>query len=195
LEVVVKKITKKARIEKAREIIDRNEMDVPFPDGDVMEFAAVCQQPITAAIRRMNPMFPNDYRHLHTEIDGVWAARSWRKLISPISEEQQAKIIMRHCIWRDMRDYRDSASPQECASCGAKDDITVDHVAPPFDTIASEFMALHGVPKIEIPDDNFRVLDRFEDPELEGLWVHFHAERAVYQLLCRSCNASKGKRS
>lgn len=190
----MKKITKKARIEKAREIIDRNELNVPFPDGDVQEFAAVCQQPITAAIRRMNPLFPNDYRHLHTEIDGVWAARSWRKLISPITPLQQAKIIMRHSIWQDMRDFSSCATPQECASCGAVDDITVDHVWPPFDHIAMEFIEAHGVPEIEIPDDNFRVLDRFADAELEGKWVHFHAERAVYQLLCRSCNASKGKR-
>lgn len=190
----MKKITKKARIEKAREIIDRNQMNVPFPDIDVQEFAAVCQQPITAAVRRMNPQFPKDYRHLHTEIDGAWAARSWRKLISPITPLQQAKIIMRHAVWQDMREFSESMEPRECVACGAVDDITVDHVWPPFDDIAMAFIDRHGIPEVEIPEDSFKILDRFADQELEGKWVHFHAENAVYQLLCRSCNASKGKR-
>lgn len=190
----MKKLTKKFRMEKAREIIDRNKIDVPFPEQDVEEFANICQQPITAAIRRKNPEFPNDYRHLHTEIDGVWAARSWRKLISPISPTQQAKVIMRTVVKEDMQEYLSSAEPKECMNCGRKDDLTVDHVRPPFDDIAVEFMEFYGIPEIEIPDDNFRVLDRFADPDLEAQWIAFHASRAIYQILCRSCNASKGKR-
>ena len=190
----MKKMTKKFRMEKAREIIDRNEIDVPFPDDDVEEFAAICQHPITAAVRRRNPEFPNDYRHLHTEIEGVWAARSWRKLITPLTPEQQAKTIMRSIVKEDMKEYLSSASPQECMNCESLDDLTVDHVHPPFDDIALEFFGIYGIPEIEIPDDNFRVLDRFADPNLEAYWIAFHASRATYQILCRSCNASKGKR-
>jgi hypothetical protein len=188
------KITKKWRMEKAREIIDRNFMHVPFGFDDLTEFSFVCGHEITGAVRKINPEFPNDHRHLHTEIDGVWAARSWRKLITPLSELQRAKTIMRAVIRTDIREYMESAEPQECAQCESVDDLTVDHVAPPFDYIAAAFIEENGIPEIHIPENPFNIIDRFECPDLEAKWIAFHASMACYQILCRSCNASKGKR-
>jgi len=67
-------------------------------------------------------------------------------------------------------------------------------VSPPFDEIANDFIAEFGLPKVIGSPDPSIVVNIFEDGEAEYQWAQFHAERAVYQLLCRSCNASKGKR-
>jgi len=190
----MKKATKKWRIEKAREIIDRNKIDVLFPDEDVYEFSEVCQVEIQAAVRKINPQFKSDPRHLHTLIDGVWDARSWRKFITSLTPEQECKRVMRHVVWDDMRDFLSSVSPKQCQFCKSEYDITVDHVSPPFDEIANDFIAEFGLPKVIGSPDPSIVVNIFEDGEAEYQWAQFHAERAVYQLLCRSCNASKGKR-
>lgn len=182
-------------MEKAREIIDRNKVGVLFSDDDVEEFGDVCQMPVEAAIRAINPQFPRtDPRHLRTMIDGVWEARSWRKWINKVSPEQEAKRAMRFAVRDDIKDFRDCVSPECCQKCGSFDDLTVDHKWPPFDHIANEFIKAYGFPKIIGSPDPLVVVNMMEDQELEGKWVHYHAENAVYQLLCRSCNASKGKR-
>ncbi len=187
------RITKKWRIEKAREIIDRNRIDVPFCESDTAEFAGVCEQPITGAVRKINPQYPKDPRHLHTEIGGVWDARSWKQFINPISMLQKTKLVMRHVIWEDLRDFASCAEPKECAICGSTEDITVDHVSPPFDHIATEFILANGLPEIKDPDSPLEVVNQFTDINLEAKWIAFHASMACYQLLCRSCNARKGK--
>lgn len=192
----MKKVTKKWRLEKAREIIDRNKMDVPFGELDLLEFSQVVQQDIDGAVRRVNPQFPNtDPRHLHTLIGGVWDARSWRKMIEQTqTPESEAKRVMRFLVRDDLLDFMSAVEPKECAKCGAVDDLTVDHVAPPFSAIAEEFIAQNGLPDIvDNPCANM-VVKCFLNEELEADWVQFHAERAVYQVLCRSCNASKGNR-
>ena len=191
----MKKITKKFRMEKAREIIDRNEIGVLFPDDDVEEFGDVCQMPIEAAVRAINPQFPRtDPRHLRTMIDGVWEARSWRKWIDKVTPEQEAKRAMRFAVRNDLKDFRDCISPDYCQRCGACEDLTVDHEWPPFDHIANEFLEAYGLPVIVGSPDPAVVVNIMEDPDLEAQWIAFHASRATYQILCRSCNASKGKR-
>lgn len=189
-----KRITKKWRMEMARLIIDRNYIDKPFPPVDVCEFAEVCEQPITGAVRKINPQYPSDPRHLHTEINGEWAARSWREFITPSSPKNAAKKVMRHVVGQDMRDFLSCVTPMECASCGTENDLTVDHVAPPFDDIANEFIAERGIPSIVDSSNPGIVVNTFESMDEEAYWIAFHAARACYQVLCRSCNSSKGKR-
>lgn len=189
-----KRITKKWRMEMARLIIDRNFIDQPFPASDVFDFAEICQQPITGAIRKINPQYPSDPRHLHTEIDGQWAARSWREFIMPSSPKVRAKKAMRHVVVEDMRDFLSSVTPAECAMCGTDNDLTVDHVAPPFDDIANAFIEERGIPSIVDSSNPNIVVNMFESMDEEAYWIAFHAARASYQVLCRSCNSSKGKR-
>lgn len=191
----MKKATKKWRLEKAREIIDRNKMDVPFSEPDLIEFSMVVEQEVEGAIRRVNPQFPTDPRHLHTLIDGVWEARSWRKMIEQThTPESEAKRVMRFLVRNDISDFMSCAEPKECWQCETIHDLTVDHVAPPFNAIADEFIYTYGLPEIvDNPCANM-VVKKFHSDDLEEKWVQFHAERAVYQILCRSCNASKGAR-
>ena len=188
----MKKPTKKAREQTVREIIDRNILDVPFSTEDTAHLADACQHDIAGAVRRVNPQFPSDTRHLHMLEDGVWAAKSWRKLIYPINKEQQAKRVMRHCIIHDLMDYMDAADDKRCANCESLDDLTVDHVAPPFDDIANEFILFYGIPETVDPPVG-QVVNVFADINMEASWIAYHAANACYQILCRSCNASKGK--
>lgn len=191
----MKAMTKKARIEKARQIIDRNYLEIPFCDYDVQCFAVVCDKEIQGAVRKINPQFPtSDPRHLHTLIDGVWDARSWRKWINPLSPVQEVKRVMRFCVSEDMREFMECCEIHECDSCGSTKDLTVDHVAPPFDDIANLFIEQNGLPEIIGPRDLSRIINEFLDMNIQAAWVAFHASQATYQILCRSCNSSKGRR-
>ena len=189
-----KRITKKWRIEEARKIIDRNIIAVPFGDEDLADFLDVCRMEADGIKRMKNPQFPSDPRHVHALLDGEWAGISWRDAIQKPDPVQKVKRAMRHVVSQDLLDFRSSAEPYECWKCGALEDITVDHVVPPFDDIANAFIESHGLPEIGPSDDATVVVDVFSDAYLEELWYAHHAENACYQLLCRSCNASKGKR-
>lgn len=193
---MAKKLTKKRRFEIAREIIDRNTIDVPFSCSDVEQLAEVCQAPVDGAVRKVNPQFPNsDPRHLHTLVDGEWAARSWRKWIDSVTPEQEAKKAMRFVVREDMRDFLDAVGGDAyCQWCGSSEDLTVDHSYVPFDDIANSYIEARGLPKVcEHPSPNI-VVNVIEDPNTEAEWIAHHASLAEYQILCRSCNSSKGKR-
>lgn len=188
------KITKKRREEIAREIIDRNTLGVPFNNIDVSEFSAACQECMDGVVRKVNPQFPKDPRHLHMLIDGEWQSKSWRKMIYPVSKEQDAKRIMRHAIRSDMNDFISSTSDRFCQHCFGEENLTVDHVSPPFDEIANDFIMIYGIPEFEDPPPG-HVVKIFNCMDLEAKWVAFHASFACYQVLCRSCNSSKGART
>ena len=187
--------TKKWRKEKAREIIDRNALDVPFSEADLREFADVTGSDIEGAVWTDNPQFPSDPRHVCVLIDGKWRAWSWNKAIDQnVTPESEAKRVMRFIVREDMKEFKESVKPLECANCGATDNPTVDHANEPFDNIANAFMQQYGVPEIVESDDPNRVIKMFKDMNMEAAWIAFHASIAEYQILCRSCNASKGKR-
>jgi hypothetical protein len=190
----MKKPTKKWRYEKAREIIDRNRLNHPFNNQDLIDFSTICEKTITGAVRKINPQFPSDPRHLHTEVDGKWAARSWKKWIYPESPEATAKKAMRDCVREDLRDFLSCVDPQECVTCGSTNDLTVDHVFPPFDDIANKFINDFGLPKIIESTNHDIVFHEFESIDLEASWIAFHASMSCYQVLCRSCNSRKGKK-
>lgn len=188
------KTTKKKRIEMAREIIDRNVLDIPFPDFDLIEFSEVLQGDILGAVRKINPQFPSDIRHLHMLIDDTWESKSWRKMINALTPLQEVKRVMRFVAWEDMQDFFSVVEPKECQSCLSVNDLTVDHVDPPFDNIANDFISKYGLPKIEKSKNTNQVVNVFSDTDLESRWIVFHSSHSVYQVLCRSCNARKGKR-
>ena len=186
--------TKKWRMEKAREIIDRNKFHVSFSAADLREFADIIGVDIQDAVREPDPQFPYNTRHVLFLINGKWVAMSWRKRIQENSTpESEAKYVMRFTVSRDMAEFKRSAKPPECAYCGATDDITVDHVGVPFDDIAVAFMREHGVPDVVDSTEEGRIVKMFRDPDIEKRWTEFHTSMARYQILCRSCNASKGK--
>jgi len=200
----VRRPTKKALIEQARAIIDRNQIDVPFPPGDVAEFADVTGTNVTFAVRRINPTFPKDPRHVHV-IAYDWSEPrewSWVKAINisrdrdpeeaaRMRRHQHEQKALRYAIARDLRDFLDAQDPAECVSCGPADDLTADHAGEPFVKIARAFMDEHGPLELRETPGMGATLASLD---VEAAWIAFHASRATYEVLCRSCNSRKGAR-
>lgn len=182
--------TKKYKTMKAKEIIDRNVLDVPFSDEDWQEFKALTGIDATGAVRRRNPSFPSDPRHVRFYVEGEEVPISWGKAINGRNERSETISALRSCAFDCMREFRDSVD-QVCEHCGATENLTVDHLWPPFDTIAQEFIDEYG--KVELVNHRDGRGQVVKDVDVEAAWIAYHAQRATYQLLCRSCNASKGK--
>jgi hypothetical protein len=181
-------LTKKQRKLFARALIDAQPLYKPFSKRDTEVFAWLVDEDIPDAVKVRNPEYPKDTRHIY--VDGE--SFSWVGRIDEIDPVQKLKRIMRSIIAPDMREFLSDNYACECAFCGATNDLTVDHADLPFDTIASQFIRQH--PNITLEKKDNGVGHRFACTNLEAEWIAFHASLAGdYQVLCRSCNASKGK--
>lgn len=196
--------TQKQALAEARAIIDRYRIEQPFSPSDLARLSELSGTELRYVIKRKNPTFPSDNRHLHVlaydwmEL-GQW---SWNQAIkiafarSPaeaIESRRRGKLLfaLRRSIQADLNDFRCAQADQCCARCGSPDTLTTDHVAPPFIRIALDFIASHpDIPLTKVQGDG----DRIAFVDVEAEWIAFHASRAVYQLLCRSCNSAKGQK-
>ena len=180
-------LTKKLRKAFTRALIDIQAVGKPFSRGDLTVFNWLVGVDAANAVKMHNPEYPSDTRHVY--VDGT--SLSWNRAIDGYDDHQKLKRTLRNIIASDLRDFLDEAEC-ECVLCGVTDDLTVDHVDPPFDDIAESFIATHG-PVHVAPKAN-GVGDCLTDINQEAAWIAYHAAQSTYQVLCRSCNASKGKR-
>ena len=184
------KLTKKHRKARCGEIIKSYDVDTYFTKFDIDELNSLLGAQFQSAMRRINSTYPSDPAHLWVLYDmGDWTPVSWNNLISPKSDRQKRHKAMRFSVASDIDDLRNTMGA-ECENCGASENLQVDHLAPPFMQIADEFISDNGMFEIINNDDGAGWV--FLDQESEALWIAFHASRATYQVLCRSCNASKG---
>ena len=183
-------MTKKDRKMRCRDIITSYDCEQYFTPWDLDELNLLLGAQFKSAMRRMNATYPSDPAHLWVKYDiGDWTPVSWNNLISPKSERQKRHKAMRTAIQADIDDMRLTLRG-ECELCQSKDHLQVDHLRPPFMQIADEFITQHGEFEIINNDDGAGWV--FESMDLEAAWIAFHASRATYQILCRSCNAAKG---
>lgn len=183
-------MSKKDRKMRCSQIITSYDVDVFFAPFDVDELNKLLGSQFKNAMRRINQTYKNDPAHLWVLYDvGDWMPVSWNNLISPKSDRQKRHKAMRFAIQCDMDDLRDTLGA-ECETCGSHEYLQVDHLAPPFMQIADEFIAKYGEFEIINNDDGAGWV--FHNQDLEAKWVAFHASRATFQVLCRSCNAAKG---
>lgn len=185
------RITKKYRTEMARAIIDRNVISVPFNEHDTAQMNEMLGTTFDGFVRRRNPQYPSDPRHLHGQTFGEFAAFSWLKAISPVDDLQSVKKVMRESIAPCLAEFMESVDEPACEHCGTTERLTVDH-NPSFDSIALAYLTDNAMPRIiDAPNG---VGNMFEDIDTEARWIGFHQGRITrYAVLCRSCNASKGK--
>jgi len=181
------RLSKKLRKAFSRALIDLQPVGKPFSQNDLAAFRCLVGIEAKQAVKIPNPEYPKDTRHIY--VDG--SPFSWVRAIEEYSDASYLKKIMRNIVSCDLRDFLSAVEPQECNCCGATDDLTVDHVDLPFDTIATQFIDQYG--PIQINEESSRVGGAFLDINLEAKWIAYHAANAVYQVLCRSCNARKGK--
>ncbi len=191
------KVTKKSRLDAARQIIDRNMIGVPFDAADTaaMNKATGCDW--SGYRRQHNPEFPGDLRHVYAQdAAGGWRMFSWVKAINQPSWEQQAKRAMRDTGRELLREFKE-AQDLICAECqiecdygSGPDGATVDET-PPLDALIAEYVAAHGWPEMDNPPDVQGWV--FKNIDDEARWIAFHQSRVSLRILCRSCNSSKGK--
>jgi hypothetical protein len=188
------KETKKDRFERCRALIDRQLYDEWFSKTDLDEFIEITgKTDLIGAMRRTNAKYSGDTRHVWGKfIDGTWDSFSWTKCINPQTEIQYLKRVLRVEISSDMAEARISGVCCQYEGCGSFDNLQTDHKDVPFDDIANAFIAQYGI--IETADCANGVGNMIKDRNIAALWIQFHASRATYQILCRSHNASKGKR-
>ena len=181
-------LSKKLRKAFTRTLIDMQPVGKPFSRADKAAFNWLVGVDAKSVTKVPNPEIPKDTRHI--KVDGQ--SLSWNRAIDGYSEEQKLKCTMRSIISLDLRDFLDAVEPKECEKCGATDDLTADHEHISFDAIAEGFIREYG--PIEVEPKSNGVGDMFADIDVEAKWIAYHAALATYQVLCRSCNASKGKR-
>lgn len=199
-----KPLTQKAALEEARRIIDGYPLETWFSSAHVDRLADLSDTDLHGVVRKRNPKYPSDTRHLHV-VTFEWLEPrqwSWRSAITIAkARDPEAAAVarirdkqlyaLRYSVKTDMEEFRYAATPQECAACKETDGLTTDHVAPPFIRIAEAFLAVEAPLTLRsVPGAG----DVIADPDVEAEWITFHAARATYQLLCRSCNSSKGAR-
>lgn len=185
--------TKISRKDAVRELIDRQFFDVEFQISDVYALNELLGTEFDGFKRFINPKFPQDRRHIFALFpDGQWRDISWNRFITPPSEVTRVYAVLRSVVWQDLDEALESIKPRACARCGAVENLSTDHAGKPFSQIADEWLATNGTP--EFVDRPMGGGKQFADINLEANWIAFHAGNAVYQILCRSCNSSKGNR-
>lgn len=192
--LTLKPLTKKLRREICQQIIDRCPIGAEFPVDDLAVFNEMRGTGWLAAKHMRNTERP-DPRHVHVLDNGRWRAFSWNKAISPRTDWTELCAVMRKLAEKQTKEYARETSETECAYVhkgGCNGPLQVDHCGMPFDDICKEFVAQHGTPELEDgPPGAGKV---FKSMEMEAAFTAFHSSRAVYQMLCRSHNASKGNR-
>lgn len=185
--------TKTARTQRCRDLIDSQRMGVLFKPEALIEFMELTGEELLAAKRMPNPRYPNDPRHVRVQWpDGEWSEMSWTKRITKPNERTLLKKVLRNEIQSDLDDFRAAVAGifLFCVRCGSEEHLTTDHARTPFDVIAEEWIAGNSPVEVEkCPDGiGYRIACR----DKAASWIMAHAGKSTYQLLCRSCNASKG---
>ena len=143
---------------------------------------------------------------------GRWFTISWRRCairqrekrkntLSP--EETELTSAMRQAIQYQCGSWRRcnvSLTSSGCGQCASFQNLQVDHVQP-FSTIKMEFLAQFENTTRSIIPTEFgshrttcaRIFLK-ADAYFKRKWQLYHAQYATYQILCRTCNASKGCR-
>lgn len=192
------KVTKKRRLEICQEIIDRCPIGAEFSADDLALYNEMCGKNWKAAkhMRNTHPKHQNDPRHVHVlHDDGQWRPFSAKKAISPPTNWTELCKVMREAVAEQAKGYMTETSETICAweyKGGCNGPLQADHCGMPFDDIAKAFVDENGFPELEEGPPGAGKI--FKSMDVEANWIGFHAARVVYQLLCRSHNASKGKR-
>ena len=184
------KDSKKARIERCRKLIDRQTVGQLFADADLAELMEYTGQTYLAAKVVRNPTYPGRRYVRAQNSHGVWDGISWLQDINKTPALQLLKTVFRAEVKSDTDRFFLSAI-KICADCGTAKNPTVDHKDKPFDDIFVEFYRQHG--PIKTASGGTGAADIIADRELARKWFQFHASQASYQILCGSCNSSKGK--
>lgn len=138
----------------------------------------------------------NNSLQLKISLDGrrfftiSWHACVHEPKTATLSDAMRESITAQSRAWKRLQ-----KGPHVCMTCGTDQNIQVDHSVTPFQDIMDAFMTLgYAAPEPAAWSYNRKT----HAPRLpKGLfvqqWQKYHKEHALYQFLCKSCNARKGR--
>jgi len=119
---------------------------------------------------------------------------SWNKAIvaKPVDAKRRQDVAQacRAAIAPLMSEIRQFA--EECECCSNTDNLQVDHKTIPFNTLFEEWFEQN--PNVDTGTGLKQIGHNLIKQEEFDSWIEYHDARADYQILCRSCNASKGNK-
>lgn len=187
-------MTKKERKERIRALIDRQHKYRVWNSADTDSMNALTGWTHSQYKWIDNPQFPGDPRCIAVSDDGkTWEVRSWNKAVDGHNARQDLQDAMRDAVREDMREHMRNAL-QVCIECLDTRDLCVDHKDPPFISIANEYINAHQDLDSTLQNASTGAGWRMHE-HATARWRAFHAQRASYQILCRSCNSRKGARA
>lgn len=186
----------KSKMAALRGLIDSVPLGSAFDLAQLARLNALTGWGALAAVHARNPTHPRDPRHVRVRLveGGPLVARSWRKAVAPVDDSGRLLAACRFAVSDQMHDWL-RGRHKACAECESERDPTVDHVGDPFVDLVREWTAGRD------PSELMRQRTDAEANSGAGAlllpahwrdWRRYHAERARYQVLCRSCNARKG---
>ncbi len=128
-----------------------------------------------------------------------WVTVSWHACADNHAMRQAPCALtnaMRQAVVNHVQRWKRAQATKLCVACGATRNVQVDHHPMPFVAIKQAFLESTS---LQAPE-KFRFDRRthgaaFYAGAFVRSWQEFHASRATYQFLCRSCNAKKGCRA
>jgi len=162
----------------------------------------VARKPIQAFSLEENLIQRGSIHAIIIYSDGNNDAFSWNKCITAIQvnkeDRQRQRLIqaMREAISPDTMAFKREAN-QSCVLCGSTHNLHTDHSSISFKTISTDFLLNCVANNTTIPtafdcDNLSRCIFRQNDGSFAKQWYDYHKGRAVYQILCQTCNCKKG---
>jgi len=148
---------------------------------------------------------PNTYNcyALATDIcrnDGSVVDFSWKSCAESTFKgyKQYLQSALRESIKYQIYEFREQSKSADfslyCANCKSAQFCQVDHITS-FKSLTEMFLANNKAPeKFDENLETHEVIFRKCDKDFQDNWEDFHEKNADLQILCRSCNLSKGSR-
>lgn len=186
--------TIKAKIERAREIIDTYGLSEKFSDEHVYELSTLTGVDLENVCKIKNPKTKKDDRFLVVRLKGEpenYIGFSWAKRIRGKHGDKNYRLreVLRNTVWHHLSNFKEH-SEKECFFCGCSDDdLHVDHSYPTFDSVVKEWIEKNNYP--EIVKSNTGCGYIFLNEEEEKSWQKHHYNSCSFQILCSKCNIRK----
>lgn len=187
-------MTIKAKLERARKIIDCYGLSERFSKDHVEEIGVLTGTSLENICRVKNPKTGKDDRFLAVRFvgdDENHIGFSWNKRISGKHGDQdyRAKEVFRKTISHQLFSFKVDAL-DECYFCGASsDDLHVDHCWPPFSMAMEGWIEKNGMPELVKQKDGCG--HAFKNEFDERSWQSHHYNNQSLQMLCSKCNLRK----
>ena len=185
---------KKERHARAQEIIDNYSIGEEFTQKHLEEFEQFSGVSFDWIKRVPNKPNQAPARHLHCSCP-EWKIRggpfSWQQAVQRLTEDEYKKNVTNKAMRESLQFYqKDWLSRQEkvCSFCGSTEHPQADHKDVSFLAIQKSFTEQVGEPEVYYDEELGWKLKN------EQSWIKYHNDIVTYQVLCRSCNASKGAR-